>query len=365
MQKLERGGLTAEQVKSALHSPIRRMSFRYELLDSSNRVLKELSGVTDAAVTMNSEASIQRTAKFSVEDIDGIDYLSNRIKPYARLKVGTVYAEFPLGVFLLSSPSKSFGITVSRQIDAYDQVQILNDDRVTSLYRIAAGTSYVSAILGLLSGAGITNSNIATSTRTLPVDREWDGGTTKLAIVNELLSALNYKPIYFDEDGVAIGTPYVSPDQRASEYTYADDENSVIFTGSEQTEDLFNIPNQFVLVVSQPDRPVLKSVYTNTSASSPTSTVNRGRTIVSYEQVDAADQTTLDGLAKMSAFKASQVYQTISFSTALMPHHSYNDVISFNSGMMGLNAKYEEVGWTMPLKAGARMQHTIRRVIAV
>lgn len=365
MQSLNRNGFTAEQLKAALHSPIRKMSFRYELLDSANRVLRELTTVTDASISMSSDASIQRTAKFIVEDSENINYLSERIKPYVRISISGGYAEFPLGVFLLSSPSKSFGTTIVRNIDAYDQVQILNDDKVIGLYRVAAGTSYVTAIRSLLTSAGIITASIASSTKTLPVDREWDGGTTKLAIVNELLSALGYNPIYFDEDGAAVGTPYISPDQRISEYTYADDEYSVIFQGSDQTEDLFSIPNQFVLVVSQPDRPVLKSVYTNTNPASPTSTVSRGRTIVDYQSVDAADQATLDSLAQMSAFKASQIYQTVTFSTAIMPHHSYNDVISFNSALMGVSSKYEEIGWSMQLKAGSRMQHTIRRVIIV
>jgi hypothetical protein len=282
-------------------------------------------------------------------------------------EVQTDWVEFPLGVFLLSTPTRKSTPTgtVTREVEAYDQLQVVKDDKVTGRYFIATGTQYTTAIKSLLDSSGILIQNISPSSKLMPVDREWEAGTPKLSIINELLSALNYEELYFDEDGVAVCEPYVTPDLRISEYVYADDSKSVIFPDSEETLDWFNVPNQFVLVVSQVDRPVLKSVYTNTSSTSPTSTVNRGRTIVEYMVMDAADQATLDGLAQMTAFKASQVYQTITMQTALMPHHSHNDVFTVILSNLGVNAKYEEVGWTMPLRAGSRMSHTVRRVVTV
>src|SRR5690606_17652178 len=132
-----------------------------------------------------------------------------------------------------------------------------------------------------------------------------------------------YEPLSFDENGIAIVKPYVSPADRPSEYTYADDEFSVLHPEMEQTLDLFNIPNRWVLVVSDPDWPFVKSTYTNTNPASPTSTVRRQRTITVYDdQQLAADQQTLDDKAARMAFESSQVYEEIELTTALMPFHS-------------------------------------------
>jgi hypothetical protein len=531
MQNLARNGFSYQDVSNALHNHSRALDFRFDLLDNNNQILRALDNVLESSVTLNVEGEIKRTAKFSIVDDDSINFLSQRIKPYARVlvtgqrrvlkpatwkrvvnmtpvtdgmektggenlvydaaltssevidsrggyaeftaatvngrivlglgsdnpevgyttishaihlsgtsllqifengtskgtvgtyvvgdvirvtveegvvrwykndnliytssttppsplyfrasvaTVGTVvsnvrmtqygaqtdWVEFPLGVFLLSTPTRRSTPTgtVTREIEAYDQLQILKDDKVTGRYLVASGTSYTAAIKSLMDTSGIVNQNIAPSTKTMPVDREWEAGSSKLTIINELLSALNYDALFFDEDGIAVCRPYVTPDSRTSEYTYADDSRSVIFPDSEETLDWFSVPNQFVLVVSQVDRPVLKSVYTNSSSASPTSTVSRGRTIVEYMLVDAADQATLDGLAQAAAFKASQVYQTITMQTALMPHHSHNDILTIVLSNMDINAKYEEIGWTMVLKAGARMSHTVRRVVTV
>lgn len=367
MQSLARNGFTAEQVKRALHEAARFVDFRYELLDSANRFIRDVTSILEASVTWNKESEIKRTARFTLLDDGSVNFLSQRIKPYARVRLGTGWAEFPLGVFLLSTPTRKAQATgsVLRDVEAYDQLQVLKDDRVTGQYLISAGTEYLSAVRTLLTGAGISTVNLTASAKTLPVDREWDGGTPRLTIVNDLLSALNYDQLFFDENGVAVARPYVSSDQRPSEYEYADDNKSVIFPEVEESLDLFNVPNQFVLIVSQPDRPVLKSVYTNSNPGSPTSTASRARTITDYRQVDAVDQATLDSLAQAAAFKAAQVYQAVSFQTAIMPQHSHNDVLTLIFNGLGIKAKFEEVSWTMSLKAGGQMQHTIRRVVTV
>ena len=367
MQTLDRNGYTAAQVRAALHAPNCRISFRYELLNATNQFKAPLKTVTDASVSLNTESEIKRTARFTLLDDGSVNFVSDRIKPYARVGIGSAWAEFPLGVFLLSTPTKRASPTgiVTRDIEAYDQLQVLKDDKITGKYLIATGTNYITAIKTILDGAGIVSQNLTASTSALPVDREWEAATPKLTIINELLAALNYDALFFDEEGVAVARPYVTPDVRASEYTYADDSQSVMFPEVEETLDLFNVPNQFVLVVSQPDRGVLKSVYTNAEPTSPTSTVSRSRTIVDYRQVDAPDQVTLDSLARTAAFRASQVYQSVTFDTAIMPQHSHNDVLTLQFSKLGLDAKYEEVGWSMQLKATAKMRHTIRRVVTV
>lgn len=368
MQSLAANGYTVDQVKSILHASNRRIAFRYELLDNNNQFKKNLDNVISANVSNDAAAVIKRTARFSLYDDGSVNYLSDRIKPYARLWLTGGWVEWALGVFILSTPPRSTDNigNIIRSVEAYDLLQTLIDDKVRDRYTINQGTNYIAAVKSLLDSAGLTTQNLTATNKTLPAARDWSPGTTKLQMINDLLTAINYRGLYMDEDGVAIAQPYVSPEFRASEYTYRDDEQSVIFPEMNQGLDLFNVPNCWVLVVSESDRPPLVSTYINENPSSPTSTVNRGRTIVDYrENEEAADQQALDDKAQRLAFEASQIFEEVEFSTAIMPVHSQADVFTLEYTKLGISAKYSETAWSFDLKAGAQMKHQIRRVVSI
>ena len=360
------------EILDALHgvSGSRLLTFRYDLLDSDNTYLQALDGLVEQGkVSQDWLADIKRKATFTIRDTGVVNYLSDRIKPWVRLHLppygDSDWAEWPQGVFLLSSPKRGDDVpgTVTRQVDAYDQLQVLLDDKVSVRYAVTAGTVYTTAVATLLSSF---TANITTSAATVPADLEWDPGTTKLKIINELLGAINYESLSFDENGVAVVRPYTSPTERAAEYTYADNQAGVIVPGVDQMLDLFGVANQWTLVVSEPDQDPISSTYTNNDPGSPLSTVNRGRTIVDFrDQQKAADQTTLDDLVARLAFEASQVYEILEFASALMPIHSGNDVLRFEYSRLAVAAKYAEQSWEMDLAAGAAMKHRIRRVVNV
>ncbi len=372
------GGMEASGVSSVSGSSPRRVelpgsrrfSFRYELLDSGNAVVGSLDGVESCTIEMNWLADIKRKASFSVRgEPDDVQWLSDRIKPGIRLWLPPYGpgddVEWPMGVFLLSTPSRETDETgtVVRDVEGYDQLQVYIEDQIAARYRVDAGDLYTAAVTDLLGAVAV---NITPSSAVLPTAAEWPPGTPKLKIINALLSAINYESLSFDEDGRAVVQPYRSPDERAEEYAYADDDNSLLMHGPEETRDLFTIPNRWVLVVSDPDRDPLTSVYTNTDPGSPTSTVRRGRTITDFRDgEDAADQATLDARASRLAFEASQVYEAVDFRTGMNPLHSGNDVYRITYSPLGINGKYGEHTWSMALRAGAAMQHRARRVVAV
>lgn len=373
MQGLAVNGYTAEQVIAELHRAGRTVDFRFELLDASNVFKAEIVGMEQAEVSNNALADIKRTARFSLRDgLDSVNWLSDRIKPYFRLRMPDGgWAEWPQGVFLLSTPSRRAEDdgSVIRDVEAYDQLVILRDDRVADRYTIAAAVNYISGTNGvkaLLDSAGIAMQNLTPTTKTTPVAVDWPPGTSKLKIVNDLLLAINYRSLSFDEVGRAVAKPYIVPTASPVEYVYQDDGLSVLSPEATETLDLFDVANKWVLVVSEPDRTPISSTYTNANASSPTSTVSRGRTIVDFrESVDAVDQATLDALAQRLAFEASQVYASVEFRTATMPMHGDSDVIEVYFEPLGVGAKYVEHTWSLPLEVGGQMRHDVRRVVSV
>lgn len=207
----------------------------------------------------------------------------------------------------------------------------------------------------------ITPSNAA-----IPVVKEWEAGTNKREIINDLLDAINYESLSFDEDGYAVIKPYVSPQERGAEFVYRDDELSVMYPEVMQELDLFSIPNRWILSVSDPDRDNLTVTFTNADPASPTSTVRRGRVITEFlQEQDADSEATLIEKASRLAFESSQVYEAIEFDTGMMPFHSGNDVYHLAYDPLGINGQYSEVSWEMDLVAGAKMSHRARRVISL
>jgi hypothetical protein len=367
MQSLARDGFTSNTVKRALHSPHRRLSFRYELLDKDLRKKADLFTIKSGEVSHNAFATIKRTAKFTLVDNGEIDYLNDRIKPFVRLWVKDRWVDFSQGVFLLSSPTRSDETgKVIREIDAYDGLLVLEEDKFQDRYKIASGTTYYQAVIDILASAGITVYNIENTDKVLPKEKEFEPGKEKLYAINELLGEINYTPIHVDVDGIYTSSYYRSPSTSAVDYTYKDDELSVTFEGMSEELDLSFVPNKWVVVRTNSEEEPLFSVYTNDNPDSATSTVSRGRTIVDYREIDdIADQNSLDAYTQRIAFNASQVYGKISFETAIMPMHDYADILEVDYSRLSIKEKYSETSWSFPLDIGGRMKHEVRRVVNI
>lgn len=276
------------------------------------------------------------------------------------------YAEWPLGLFVLSSPDRTVDEAgTTRQIECYDLGVILLEDRTLDRYVIPSGTVYTTAIADLLDTAGIVNRYVTVSDATLPAARDWPPGTPRGEIVDDLLRSINYGTLWFDGDGFAIARPYQPPSDRPTGHEYATDDRSVVEPAATVGFDLFTVPNAWVATVSEADRPPLRSTYTNDNPSSPTSTVSRGRTIVDHRTVDVATQAALDGYVARIAFEASQVLEVVEFATAVMPHHEDGDVLRIRYPAAGLFGRYTEHTWALECAVGGRMTHRVRRVVDV
>lgn len=262
----------------------------------------------------------------------------------------------------LTVPTGATALTFRYSKDSAD-VENLDAVFIDQLSVTTATVKYTDVISTLL---GSVPKSLAASSTTVPADKEWEPGTSKLKIINELLAAINYESLSFDEDGTAIVKPYVAPSARPEEYTYADNDDGLIVPEVDQELDLFSVANKWVLVVSNPDQALLIGTYINDDPGSPTSTASRQRTITDFRtEQDAADQSTLDQKAARLAFEASQVFEAIECETALMPIHSGNDVVRVTYGGLAVDDKYSEQSWVMELRAGARMRHHWRRVVSV
>ena len=366
MQKLERNGLSASQVQDALHarSGCRNIRFRFYIIRNGVRagMLPAISGT----VRYSAEDEIQRTASFQFYGESGVNWLTDQIQPVMEIQVDEVWAEFSLGFFIPSTPTRNAeGTQISYTVEAYDRTIFAKEDCITDRTCYSKETPYLDIVQQLILSSGITDTEVTASELKLPTDREFDIGTSKLEIINTLLSEINYLPLSVNADGKAVLQPYREPSAENISYTYRTDELSVLYGSASSTTDLYNVPNIFLAVVSNPEQEPVKAMYVNDNPASELSTVRRGRYIVSglYKPDAITSQEELDAYIRRVAFNQSQVYETVQISTALMPIHEGGEVLEIQHPE--ISGIFEEIGWEMELQSGGSMSHSVRRIVQI
>ena len=357
-------------MKEALHyKQGRHVSFRYELLDGRDIFKAHLKNVQPGGtVTMNASAQIKRTGRFVFRHDGDVNWETDKIKPYFVLHMpngGT--CEWPLGVLFMTTPGRSRRAGhIWHEAECYDKTVILEKDSSSSRPFIAAGTKYTDAISAQLTSAGVTTTIITESAHVLAADREWELGTPKLTIIQTLLSEINYRNVYADANGFFIIEPDVPATSRVADYLYKADQYSVIVDDQTTTErDSFDAPNVMIGIVSNPDVDEMVYICENMDPASPISIPSRnGRRVVEKVKFDGiASQGELEISTKKALTAATERYETVRLSTALMPHHEYDDLLMLESA--AATGRYLETGWSMQLQAGAQMKHTAKRLVVV
>lgn len=346
----------------------RIIDFEYELLSTDEKVITTLEDA-DCTVTFNSEAEIMGTVNITfLEQEKRYYYTDLRVRPWFKIKApDDTWIRHPLGIYIITTPvRKHNGGNIYIEADCYDKSIILKEDKVTDRFFIKSGSFYVNEVRNVLMSAGINKTIIESSDFKTTTDLEFEIGTSKLDIINALLMAINYTPIHFDRMGNAVSNRYIEPDQRTAEYEYMTDDESLVVSGTTQTNDLYNIPNIVTRYVENPDMPYtwMKSTWKNENDSSPLSISRRGRKIVDIESVDdIADMDTLKQYTRRIGLEKSQINDDVVLPTAIMPHHSYRDCIYVRHDKLKIACRYVEYAWEMRLAAGETMKHTLKKVI--
>lgn len=298
-------------------------------------------------------------------DIDGktvpVDWQSDELAPL--LVIDGV--EHPLGIYLPATvtPSKKDGVETVR-VEAYDRCWRVRDNYAASMPYFAGGTPYITAIETLLISSGVENVFATPNTATLAEDREWDLGTSSLSIVNELLSEINYKPLWFNPLGAAVLEPAAVPLAQNIQHTLdADEVESLVLPTISRETDVYSAPNVFVVVCANPDKSGnMVAQAENTNPQSPLSIPRRGRRVVKFEQLrNIADQDELQAYAERLRNESMITGETIRVSTALLPGFGVADVVALHYG--DLAAICIERAWTMELRVGGTMTHTLEKVV--
>lgn len=377
---------TEEQKQTALTASSRVTRGRWEVV---NRVSGASEGflvgvVPGSRITYDYLADVKRQLSVGIKrkpettlgagEIfwDSVDVDTHVLKPWFDIQMPDGgWLTFPKGHYILQVTDNvvTLGDDPTVEVTGFD-ISILLDRDLTdgTFFSLGAGSVYTTEIRNLLHNAGIFDVLIPDSSATLPVPRKWEQGTKMSVVVNDLLSAINYGSLFFDDNGTARSDPYTVPAQRAVAHTYKDDSASVLYHDATDTTDLWDVPNRWVGIVSTSDRTPLRSVFNNMSPTSETSQVTRGLVVTKLvTDSEAPTQDLLDQAVRKAAHTDSQIFREVGISTLTMPEHGEADIVNLTLSSLGINAEnFEEVGWEMcPDLNGQAMTHTLRKVVDV
>jgi hypothetical protein len=294
-----RGDLTADEVVSLIRDTAAvTISGGCELLTGMDLLVAE--DITDdlesGSVTRASYASLHGSATLKLTR--ELPFGSSLLRPYLTLSDGTAEARFNLGAYFTNTPARDLSeFPVSYSVECQDILAVLADP-VGDAYAVAKNTSYLDAIESVLLSRGIVRYSIDrdAAAAVLPTDRTWmfDESTTWLTVVNDLLGAIGYAGVWSDWDGFIRCTKYISPRDRATEWTY-DTSLTMSMLGNRTTHrDFYAAPNRWVFYrtnILDGAAPVEgNGMYTYVNLyDGDTSVEQRGREITKVVGIDAAD----------------------------------------------------------------------------
>lgn len=362
------------ELSALIYSSSVQARYRFELLTNANVSKGYLNCVTEGgSLESNYFADIKRRCSFNVVE-DGnffmIDFQNDRVKPYYEIysPYRDAWLAFPLGVYVMNAGVRNMsGKIVTRNVEGTDLTQVLKRRKHQTRFVVPVGSDPIAVVEALLLDAGL-DSDIVDNPDTINdltvAERSYDPGSEYIATINDLLGMINYRSLYFDNNGIAVSQNYISPQDRLVELGYVTDDASILAPGASLEMNLTDIPNVITVVVSQPDRPVIVGTATNSNADSPVSTANAPINV--YPVTDNEDVTT-QAQADAKAFRIlsemNQVYETMQFSSAVVPLHGENTILGITHTDLGISDIFSETEWRISFTPGDLMTHSARRLV--
>lgn len=340
---------------------IRTVDFRYVVV-RNGADYKYLNPLSAPIIRCDDSADIKTSFSGTFLADSEVNWLSDEI----RIELIIDGTKYPLGIYLPATVSYiKDATTESVNIEAYDRCWKLRDNHTSGYLYYASGTNYLTPVENLLAAAGISLVSVIPTAATFSEGREdWEIGTSYLEIINQLLSEINYNPLWFDFNGMAIIEPASVPTAANIEHVF-DNSNveSLIIPNIQRVNDIYSAPNVFICICSNADKAAgMSATSVNSNPQSPLSTVARGRSISKVIHVDnIADQTELQAYADRLRNESMITGETIEIETALLPGFGVSDVSAIHYD--DLFAVCIERSWEMNLSVGGRMRHTLEKVV--
>lgn len=363
----------------------RRVSFRVELLDQYEHLIKELEGVApDGSLEWSASSSVKGTGKIEITDTDqDIDFLNDRV----RISIITEddyrdEEETPLGVFLMAAPTAEWKDGVrSWSVELSDKTSILDVDTMYTGSIISSSSSSSSSsseddgviegpeedegsssshssgksgmpksfsvekddnviqmVKAIIADSGEESPAISTADSKVKKDMVWDVKDSRLKIINDLLDSANYRSLWCDGKGRFRATKYKKPSRRKPLYRmikpFTDGDESLMKNEWSHDEDIYDVPNRLIAIENGTgDDEGDVAVAENRDKKSKFSYDNRERWITQVEDgVNISDDESLEDWAERKLHSAMEVTSKLKISHLYLPDVMVNEVVKVDAG---------------------------------
>jgi hypothetical protein len=357
--------------------------FRFEMLSTDEAALGNMRGVQPGGgVEWKANAAIKGGGSMSVLDVgQGIDWLNTRIRPWAIL-TGTnadgSTLEVPCGVYIPTAPvedwtegGRSWNVELLDKNSILDQDVVTDEDNIPVTFTLPTGTIALEAVVNLITGAGESAAAIGVgdATESLNNPMTWDVGTSRLKIINDVLSAAGYFSLWVDGYGQYRATQYIVPSQRQPVYEtntpFSRGDNSLMDPSWTRDNDIYSVPNRYV-AIGQGDgvteAPV--AIATNEDPLSPFSYQARGRWITHVVSgVEATSVSELVTRARMGLAQMSAVTSGFSVAHMFLPDIMVNSVVRFTNDLAELDVYCSVSSTSIPFDPAALCKSVLQEVV--
>lgn len=359
----------------------RNESFTYELLTVIGSSYIHKADITDyvsnGSIDFNFTKDIIGSASFevntNVSNIVDINYLSDLVKIWYNLGGYSI----PLGVYSLSSPQrKSDGTKVHRTVKGYDLLYRVDQDRTTTASSFPSGTNVIDAVKTLLDSlGGWVQYNIEDSDETLSEDMTYQLGRSKLYIINGLLNAVNYYPLWASGNGVFRAIPWTNT--QTITWNFYDNSESLYKKDITAVTDYTNVYNKVIVVTNETeaDTEPLYKILTfedlGIENDVPFSYTNIGYYKTEKFSSEAVSQDYVDLRAERELLKMLEIEESITKEHAFVTSRELDglpyqgDCYNFRNSLLDLDATYKIESMKWNLNTGSMVNSTIRRVRSV
>jgi hypothetical protein len=242
-------------------------------------------------------------------------------------------------------------------LDGRDLTWLVAQQSFPTTYKFGKGKNFIDTVREILEGAGFFRHNIRDSDRKSGRERSWPPGTSKLEIINELLTACSFYKLYADRQGVLRSFPFIKIDKAQVSGTYRSGDGSYTIEPFDMTPSLDSLANYIVVIKDDAEaKPghVLKAVRKNTNPASPTSIPNIGTIMKVVSDSNLADQDAVDAMADKLQDEWSNVYIEATLHTFPEPWHDPHEVYELDLQQRERQWQYWDRGLFIDLATGKR-----------
>lgn len=350
--------MASDLLDMPLYMGQRSATFDFQLLDGRTGIRKgTLTPLRDQSPTLSHDTTSTISRRVSglvlgVDDARLINSVTDRIE-ITMVLGDRVRTRYPLGRYMVADDVDA--VTSGGELTPLtllDEMFIIDQELEAGFD--AGGELASTAMRRLLDGLPIAEPLID-PTGQIAVNA-WSAGSSRATALKDLATVGGYFKPWFDHTSRLRVMTAFEPADRPPDFDF-DDPPRVLRDSIARSNDLLTAPNRFVIIsnndATQEGAVPVVGVY-DVPSSAPHSIAQRGFVQPQVLDRQVASQAQAQVYARTLGIQAT-IYERVSLATPADPRHDGYQVIRWD-GQLWL-----EIGWSMPLRPGGTMTHTLRR----